>query len=101
SAGGLDALLTFFGSFETLASTPGMAFVVISHLAPHEKSQLAELLQHRTRLPVAEVAESTAIEADHIYVLRPNETLTVREGRLEPRQRVVQIPPHPIDDLFV
>ncbi|MPY69000.1 MAG: hypothetical protein GEU92_02820, partial [Alphaproteobacteria bacterium] len=91
SAGGLKALGTFFAAVEARGAAPGMAFVVITHLAPDEESHLAELLQHRTRLPVAEVTASTKIEVDHIYVLRPNQTLFVRRGRLEPQARSADV----------
>ncbi|MPY69819.1 MAG: hypothetical protein GEU92_07020 [Alphaproteobacteria bacterium] len=100
SAGGLKALSAFFTAIEARDARPGMAFVVITHLAPEEESHLAELLQHRTRLPVTQVADSTEIEVDHVYVLRPNQTLLVRRGRLEPQARSADVPPHPVDDLF-
>src|SRR5687768_14155115 len=52
SAGGLEA----FGELvEALPPRPGMAFVLVQHLAPDSASSLASLLGRRTALPVSEV----------------------------------------------
>ena len=44
SAGGLAALETFFSSMPTDVD-PGMAFVIVQHLAPDHKSILTEIIQ--------------------------------------------------------
>ncbi|HXC38618.1 MAG TPA: chemotaxis protein CheB, partial [Burkholderiales bacterium] len=49
SAGGLAALKAFF---HHIPDDSGLAFVIVVHLAPHQKSQLAELLQPHVKMPV-------------------------------------------------
>ena len=86
SAGGIKPLQTFFGS---MPADSGMAFVVVMHLSPDHVSSLAPILQQRTRMPVVQVAESTRVEVNHVYVIPPNKHLTVQDGLLclvEPQQ---------------
>ena len=47
SAGGLRALENFF---QSIPPAPGMAFVIITHLAPDRKSLLNEILARHTTL---------------------------------------------------
>lgn len=100
SAGGIEALTKFFQGVETLHQEPAMAFVVILHLLPDEESQLAALLRHVTRMAVVDADENIPIEPGHVYVIRPNQTLTVKNGRLSPRDRDRTVMHHPVDDLF-
>ena len=81
SAGGIEALQHFL---EALPASPGAAFVVVMHLAPDETSQLAEVLQPHTPMPVRQVTEPTALETDHVYVTSPGNTLLVEERTLVP-----------------
>lgn len=76
SAGGIEALQRFF---EQVDSRSGMAYVVILHLSPDHDSQLAGLLQQITSIPVTRVVEHTRIEADHIYVVPPNQHLVMED----------------------
>ncbi len=100
SAGGLKAFTAFFQAVQASNNANGMAFIVISHLAPDQKSHMAELLQHTVRLPVLEVKDRTRVEAGRVYVLAPGQTLLVRKGWLEPRKRETGPFHHPVDDLF-
>ena len=52
SAGGLKAFEELLGA---LPEKPGVAFVLVPHLAPQYESHLAEILAHNTKLPVKEV----------------------------------------------
>ncbi|MEO7400495.1 MAG: CheR family methyltransferase, partial [Polaromonas sp.] len=79
SAGGLEALLRFF---EHMPAGNGMAFVVILHLSPNHESNVAEIVQRVTQMPVIQVAGTTAMEADHVYVIPPNHDMEVRDGEL-------------------
>jgi len=79
SAGGLEALLRFFVQ---MPASNGMAFVVILHLSPMHESNVAEILQRATSMPVLQVAEQTAIEANHVYVISPNHNLEMNDGQL-------------------
>ncbi|MGO9986700.1 MAG: CheR family methyltransferase, partial [Rhodomicrobium sp.] len=100
SAGGLKAFTAFFEAVQAPGNADGIAFIVISHLSPDQKSHMAQLLQHSVALPVLEVTDRTKIEAGHVYVLAPGQTLVVRQGYLEPRKRETGPFHHPVDDLF-
>ena len=79
SAGGLEAFQTFF---RHMSENSGMAFVLISHLAPDHDSLLSELLAKETQMPVLQVREETQLQPDRVYVIPPNATLTVDTGIL-------------------
>ena len=64
SAGGLKALQTFF---EAVAPDLGVAFVVIVHLHPEYRSEMAALLGTHTVMPVTQVTETVPLESNHIY----------------------------------
>lgn len=74
SAGGLEALETFFQYFP---GDSGMAFVLVSHLAPNQSSALAEILQRSTSMPVVEAKDQMPVLANHVYVIPPNQSLTI------------------------
>jgi len=98
SAGGIEALQQFL---EALPESPGGAFVVVMHLAPDETSQLAEVLQPHTSMPVQQVTEPTSIEPDHVYVTSPGNTLLVEGRTLVPeRLRGPAERRSPIDTFF-
>ena len=98
SAGGIEALQRFF---RTLPDDPGMAFVVVMHLAPDQSSELAEVLQHATTLPVRQVTEATEVEAGEVYVVPPGKALVMNGTVLTPVD--FEEPPHrraPINQFF-
>lgn len=97
SAGGLEALLRFF---ENTPSGTGMAFVVILHLSPEHESSAADILQRATRMPVAQVAGPTPVEADHVYVIPPGVALTMNDGHLQVAASRRVAGPHMEIDLF-
>lgn len=84
SAGGLEALEQLFAH---VPPEPGVAFVVVSHLAPHLPSLMPELLAKQTALPVSAAEDGAPVEPDHVYVIPPNAALTLEHGalRLEAR----------------
>src|SRR6185436_9562619 len=79
SAGGLEA---FKGFFVNMPPDSGMAFVLIQHLAPDKKSILAELLRRHTTMEVLEAEEGTEVQPNRVYVIPPDATLTLKDGRL-------------------
>ncbi|MCW3051072.1 MAG: signal transduction histidine kinase with CheB and CheR [Chthonomonadales bacterium] len=86
SAGGVKALQTFF---ENTSPDSGVAYVVVMHLSPDYASNLTQILQQRTGMPVQQVKEPIAIEVDHVYVIPPSRHLLVENGQLslvEPQQ---------------
>ena len=80
SAGGLAALEQFFGQ---VPPDSGLAYVVVQHLDPTEKSLLVELLQRITSLPVREAGDTVRVEPDCVYVIPPNRELRVTGGVLK------------------
>jgi two-component system CheB/CheR fusion protein len=80
SAGGLDAYRAFFAN---MPADSGMAFVLIQHLAPDHKSMLAELADRATPMPVIEAVNDMAVEANRVFVIPPDSTMTIADGRLE------------------
>ena len=84
SAGGLES---FTRLLRSLPGRPGMAIALVQHLDPEHESLLAEILQRASKMPIAEVADGTRVEPNHVYVMPPNVTMTVAEGvlRLSPR----------------
>ncbi|HUB44859.1 MAG TPA: CheR family methyltransferase [Acetobacteraceae bacterium] len=79
SAGGIDALRRLL---QNVHPGCGMALVVVQHLDPSHVSALAEILSRGADLPVAQIENDTEIEADHVYVIPPNASLSIANGRL-------------------
>lgn len=79
SAGGIRALQSFFAA---LPARPGMVFVVVVHLSPEHESNLAQVLQVHTAMPVVQVRGHVRLEPDHVYVIPPNQDLRMSDGHL-------------------
>ena len=79
SAGGLPALLQLF---ENMPAAHEMAFVVILHLSPKHPSSAAAILQRATRMPVIQVSARVQIEPGHVYVIAPNQHMSMMDGLL-------------------
>ena len=79
SAGGLEAIEIFLKHVTTPC---GMAFVIVQHLDPTHKGIMVELLQRVTSLPVMEVSDRLKIEPDHVYLIPPNQDMTILHGVL-------------------
>jgi len=88
SAGGMVALRRFF---EQMPASSGMAFVVVLHLSPRHESHADTVLQRTTRMPVVQVKQPTAIEANHVYVISPSYSLLMKDGYL--RVEATERPP--------
>ncbi|MFV9505439.1 MAG: CheR family methyltransferase [Oscillochloridaceae bacterium umkhey_bin13] len=80
SAGGIEALQQFFAN---VPANSGCAYVVILHLSPDYKSRLAAILQTVANVPVRQVTERLRILPDHVYVVPPNQHLTLVDGELQ------------------
>ena len=81
SAGGLAAFEAFFSGMPA-DTEPGMAFVLVQHLAPDHKSILAELVQRFTRLQVFEVEDGAVVQANCVYIIPPNRDIALSKGSL-------------------
>lgn len=79
SAGGLVALEDFMGN---VPADSGLAYVVVQHLSPTEKTQLSELLQRATSLGVHEARQDELIKPNSVYVIPPNTEIRVVKDRL-------------------
>jgi len=79
SAGGVKALESFF---RAMPPAPGIAFVIITHLAPDRPSLLTEILARQTSLLVEVAQDGHIVEKDTVYVLPPNAILTIVHGVL-------------------
>ena len=79
SAGGLEALEQFFGN---MPKDSGMAFVVIQHLDPTHKGIMPELLQRITSMKVFQASDRLKVQANCVYVIPPNKSLSILNGAL-------------------
>lgn len=100
SAGGLTAFEAFFSGMPTDIE-PGMAFVLVQHLAPDHKSLLSELVRKYTRMQVFEVEDGMIVQPNCAYIIPPNRDMAFLNGTL---QLMEPIAPHgkrlPIDFFF-
>ncbi len=81
SAGGLEALVSFFRDFPV---DTGLSFVVVQHLSPDFKSLMDELLARHTSMKIYRVEKETRIRPNCIYLIQPKNNLTVRGLKLIP-----------------
>lgn len=79
SAGSFHAFESFFKHMPT---DSGMAFVIILHLDPSHKGQIAEVFQPYTAMPVQEVKDGTIVRPDHVYLIPPNKDIGIHNKKL-------------------
>src|SRR5665647_116837 len=96
SAGGLDPITKLL---ENLPLDTGMAFVVIQHLAAGQESMLPEILSRSTKMKVQQVKNGMQVEKDHVYVIFPGTTMTLKNGflKLFPKNATLK----PINDFLL
>ena len=82
SAGGLAAFEAFFSGMPVDVD-PGMAFVLVQHLAPDHKSLLRELIQRTTRMKVFEVEDGMPVQINCAYIIPPNRDMAFLGGALQ------------------
>ena len=82
SAGGLAAFEAFFSGFPR-GKLPGMAFVLVQHLAPDHPSLLSELIRGFTHLEVLDPAEGMRVKPNCVYVIPPGRDLALLNGKLQ------------------
>ena len=81
SAGGLAAFEAFFSGLPA-DTDPGMAFVLVQHLAPDYKSILAAIIQRYTRMRVFEVQDGMRVQPNCVYIIPPAHDLALLNGSL-------------------
>ena len=79
SAGGLEA---FSQLLQAMPEEPGLAIVLVQHLAPQHASALPVLLSGRTQLQVVQAAEGMAVEINRVYVIPPNVQMSITDDVL-------------------
>jgi len=95
SAGGFEA---FRELLRALPADTGLALVLVQHLDPGHESLLAKLLSKATTMPVAEVEEGMTVEPNHVFVIPPNKTMGIANGKLHLMDRGEPMVKHlPID----
>jgi len=82
SAGGLAAFEAFFSGMPA-NSDPGIAFVLVQHLAPDHKSILTELIRRYTHMQVFEVEDGMAVHPNCVYIIPPNRDMAFLNGTLQ------------------
>jgi two-component system, chemotaxis family, CheB/CheR fusion protein len=82
SAGGLAAFEAFFSGMPADID-PGMAFVLVQHLAPDHKSILTELIRRYTRMQVFEVEDGIKVQPNCAYIIPPNRDMAFFNGTLQ------------------
>ncbi|MFW5693561.1 MAG: chemotaxis protein CheB [Alkalispirochaeta sp.] len=79
SAGGLEALETFFGN---MPSTTRFAFVVIQHLSPDYKSLMGELLSKHTTMEIVQGEDGMKLRPGVIHLIPRKKNMTIYQGTL-------------------
>jgi two-component system CheB/CheR fusion protein len=79
SAGGLEAVTQLLSH---IPAKSGIAIVLVQHLAPKHDSSLVTLLSRVSKMPVSEVARTTFVEANHVYVIPPGKDLIYGNRKL-------------------
>ena len=81
SAGGLAAFKAFFSGMPP-KDDPGMAFVLVQHLAPDHKSILTDLIQRFTRMKAFEVEDGMIVKPNCVYIIPPDCNMALQNGTL-------------------
>lgn len=87
SAGGLEAFKQFFS---TMPSDSGIAFILVPHLDPTHRSLMVELLARETSMDVREVEQGMEIAPNCVYIIPPNQNLTIEQGKLQLSESIKQ-----------
>ena len=96
SAGGLEPITKLL---ENLPAQTGLSFVVIQHLATGQESMLPEILSRSTKMKVQQAHDGMQMEQDHVYVIPPGTTLTLKNSciKLLPKNQFFK----PINDFLL
>ena len=82
SAGGLKAFEKFFSGMPA-DTDPGMAFVLVQHLAPDHESILTDLVRRYTRMQVFEVEDGMTVRPNCAYIIPPGRDMAFLNGTLQ------------------
>jgi two-component system, chemotaxis family, CheB/CheR fusion protein len=99
SAGGIEAMTELL---RHISPATGMAFVYIQHLDPTHESMLTAILGRATKMKVLEAKDQMKVEPDKLYIIPPNQDMTIVDGALALNQRKEKPSVHmPVDQFFV
>jgi two-component system CheB/CheR fusion protein len=87
SAGGQEAMSQFFD----YTHLNGVSYVIVTHLAPFYKSQLADILQKRSRIQVCIAEHGMIIQPNVVYVMPENRMMTITDGKLQLEDRDLSV----------
>ena len=82
SAGGLTAFEAFFSTMPS-DNNPGMAFVLVQHLARDHKSILSDLIRRYTKMEVFDVEDGMVVKPNCAYIIPPNRDMALVNGALQ------------------
>jgi two-component system chemotaxis response regulator CheB len=98
SAGGLPALSRLLDDIDPVFP----AIIVVQHLDPRHKSQMAGLLSRKTRKTVKEAEDGETLARNTIYFGPPDEHLLVSQGKIQlAHSRLIRFSRPSIDVMFV
>ncbi|GAB3868904.1 chemotaxis protein CheB [Hymenobacter segetis] len=80
--GSAGSLAAFEGFFRAMPADCGMAFMVVTHLMPDQPSELAQVLQHFTKMPVQEASDGLRVRPNNVYVIPPGRDMSILHGML-------------------
>ena len=80
SAGGLEALENFFSN---VSEDSGITYIILVHSSPDQVSLLPEILQRCTSINVALATDGQILHPNQIYVIPPQTTANINQGRIE------------------
>ncbi len=98
SAGGIEALEHLF---RATPHSSGTAYVIVTHLSPSRESLLPTIVRRWTEMPVESIEDGVAPQADHVYVMPENVTLTIVYGRFQLMRPRSNLRDHKPIDLFL
>jgi two-component system chemotaxis response regulator CheB len=97
SAGGLPALIQVIGDIDP--DFPPI--LIVQHLDPRHKSQMAPLLSKKTHKIVKEAEDGEPISAKTVYIGPPDEHLLVTKGKIQlAHSRLIRFSRPSIDMMF-
>jgi two-component system CheB/CheR fusion protein len=96
SAGGLEAIAAFFD----YTPLDAVSYILIQHLAPGFKSQMAQILAPHSKLQIVDVTDDIDIEANKIYLIPSSKFMTIEDGRLILSDKKDKQRPHMTIDHF-
>ncbi|HVV01571.1 MAG TPA: chemotaxis protein CheB, partial [Verrucomicrobiae bacterium] len=97
SAGGLEVFAQFL---DEMPGDSGLAFILIQHLDPGHDTLMPGLLSKHTSMPVLRAEDGIKLEANHVYVIAPNEGLTLAGCSLRVQPLPKARDPRVIDTFF-